>query len=453
MRGLACSSDRTVSVPFPSCGKTAWDYFRRMEKIGEGTFSQVFLAEMERTTMFGQPRKAAVKVLHPFSSPERILTEVEFLRLLGGKENVVALLRAFRQCDNVMLVLDYLDHEEFKEHFLFYTIDDVRMYVYELLTALRHVHKHNVVHRDIKPSNFLANTKTGRFGLIDFGLAHVQEHFPETDLLVDMKLKRVRLDSSSSSSFFANSATGTSPPVSAISSLFSGSASGSSSVFTKNTGNAAILQSAKGIATAASTKRPVSAHRMAVSNRSSDAEGSLLDVRPSCKAPRMGTRGFRPPEVLFRVERLHTTKIDIWAVGVILLSIVTAKYPFFVAPDDHTNLCEIHALIGTDKLRKAAEEMGVDFRSSDSFPSHSWKHIVSDLRKHVRETPLTHAEALNDDLLNLLARMLECNPLRRISAEEALLHPFFTPYLVSGIQSLDRNAEATSEHDARAVDF
>jgi len=39
------------------------------------------------------------------------------------------------------------------------TVDEVRAYMYALLTAVRHVHSINVIHRDIKHSNFLCNRK------------------------------------------------------------------------------------------------------------------------------------------------------------------------------------------------------------------------------------------------------------------------------------------------------
>ena len=41
----------------------------------------------------------------------------------------------------------------------------------ELLIALNHLHKHNVMHRDVKPGNFLYSMDTSKGVLIDFGLA------------------------------------------------------------------------------------------------------------------------------------------------------------------------------------------------------------------------------------------------------------------------------------------
>ena len=53
--------------------------------------------------------------------------------------------------------------------------------------------------------------------------------------------------------------------------------------------------------------------------------------RKAQRAPRAGTPGFRPPEVLLKFEH-QTTAVDIWAAGVILLCILSRTYPFFRAP-------------------------------------------------------------------------------------------------------------------------
>ena len=68
-------------------------------------------------------------------------------------------------------------------------------------------------------------------------------------------------------------------------------------------------------------------------------------------AARAGTPGFRPPEVLLKVE-YQTTAVDIWAAGVILLSLMTRTYPFFRSPDDMTSLAEICCIFGTDKMKQ-----------------------------------------------------------------------------------------------------
>ena len=47
----------------------------------------------------------------------------------------------------------------------------IRVYMYELLAAVEHCHRHGIVHRDIKPENVLLSERNGHVVLIDFGTA------------------------------------------------------------------------------------------------------------------------------------------------------------------------------------------------------------------------------------------------------------------------------------------
>lgn len=55
----------------------------------------------------------------------------------------------------------------------------IRGYMYELLAAVEHCHRHGIVHRDIKPENVLLSERNGHVILIDFGTA---KDLIETDL-------------------------------------------------------------------------------------------------------------------------------------------------------------------------------------------------------------------------------------------------------------------------------
>lgn len=142
------------------------------------------------------------------------------------------------------------------------------------------------------------------------------------------------------------------------------------------------------------------------------------DTRPQMKAPRAGTRGFRAPEVLFRYE-FQTRAIDMWSVGVILLCIMTAQYPFFLSMEDIDNLVEMALIFGHAEMRRTAKLYG-----------RVWKSNISTVGEE--RTPLSVlTKRLNpncefdEKLLDLLESLLDLNCHTRITAEEALSHPFF----------------------------
>lgn len=142
------------------------------------------------------------------------------------------------------------------------------------------------------------------------------------------------------------------------------------------------------------------------------------DSRPIMKAPRAGTRGFRAPEVLFRSLK-QTKTIDMWSVGVIMLSILTGQYPFFLSLDDTDALVEIALIFGNAEMRKAAK-----------FYGRTWKTNISTIGETGIElddliSKLNPNLMYNYDVIDLLTRLLDLNCEERITAEEALEHPFF----------------------------
>jgi len=144
----------------------------------------------------------------------------------------------------------------------------------------------------------------------------------------------------------------------------------------------------------------------------------LLTKKKSMRAPRGGTRGFRAPEVLLRCHN-QTVAIDVWSVGVMLLSILSTRYPFFNAPDDLVSLSEITAIFGSLEMRQVAQKL----KRKISFPFDPQeipKIPLKDLcnRLTCRKIPMP------DSAFHLLERCLDLNPSTRITALEALDHPF-----------------------------
>ena len=91
--------------------------------------------------------------------------------------NIVSVFDSGQDGDIAYLVMEFIQGEDLKQHLeagARFSVRSSIVMVHELLMALDHAHRQNVVHRDIKPANMLMEV-TGRIKLTDFGVARIQE--------------------------------------------------------------------------------------------------------------------------------------------------------------------------------------------------------------------------------------------------------------------------------------
>ncbi|CAF0902604.1 unnamed protein product [Didymodactylos carnosus] len=134
----------------------------------------------------------------------------------------------------------------------------------------------------------------------------------------------------------------------------------------------------------------------------------------------VGTRGYRAPELLLACP-YYTKAVDMWSVGCIFGEMLS-KCKIFHSYHDLPNLREIFELIGWPVSNEDLEWL----------PDHSRQYIT----KHFNNNPpqLRSFEELfpssppDDDALDLLTNLLKFNPYKRLTAEQAILHPYFQIY-------------------------
>lgn len=121
------------------------------------------------------------------------------------------------------------------------------------------------------------------------------------------------------------------------------------------------------------------------------------------------TRWYRCPELLFGA-RNYGTGVDIWAVGCILAELLL-RIPFLPGDTDLDQLSKIFQCLGTP--------------SKEEWPS--MEHLPDFVQfKPCPGTPLREIFiAASDDLLDLLQGMLTMDPLKRITATQALKSDYF----------------------------
>ncbi|EAU84562.1 AGC/Akt protein kinase [Coprinopsis cinerea okayama7 len=147
--------------------------FEFLKLIGRGTFGKVFQVRKKDTK-----RIYAMKVL----SKKEIIAKKEVAHTIGERKILqyslscpflVGLKFSFQTDMDLYLVTDFKSGGELFWHLqreTRFSEERARFYVAELILALEHLHKFNIVYRDLKPENILLDA-TGHVALCDFGLS------------------------------------------------------------------------------------------------------------------------------------------------------------------------------------------------------------------------------------------------------------------------------------------
>mmetsp|Transcript_45437 Transcript_45437/g.106247 ORF Transcript_45437/g.106247 Transcript_45437/m.106247 type:complete len:422 (-) Transcript_45437:213-1478(-) len=157
------------------------DAFERLEKVGEGTYGEVYKGrDKDDGSIVAMKKIRMTKDQESDGFPITALREIKILKQLKHK-NVVdlkeivtnAASEANRGKGSIYMIFEFMDHDLtglMDSSTPRFTSAQIKCYMKQLLEGMHYVHANNVLHRDIKGANLLLNNR-GELKLGDFGLA------------------------------------------------------------------------------------------------------------------------------------------------------------------------------------------------------------------------------------------------------------------------------------------
>ncbi|KAI4871624.1 hypothetical protein NFI96_013404 [Prochilodus magdalenae] len=311
----------------------------KLDKLGEGTYATVFKGRSKLTDSLVALKE--IRLEHEEGAPCTAIREVSLLKDLKHA-NIVTLHDIIHTDKCLTLVFEYLERD-LKQYMddcgNIMSVQNVKIFLFQLLRGLAYCHRRKVLHRDLKPQNLLINDK-GELKLADFGLARAK------------------------------------------------------SVPTKTYSNEVV------------------------------------------------TLWYRPPDVLLGSTE-YSTSIDMWGVGCIFYEMITGR-PLFPGSTVEDELHLIFRILGEDSMHalplKSPGQGSVPVKSLGPITSLGIVPNLLSIMHPVWNYPKTKCVLLlwaNESILaklvdlidsdghDLINQLLQFEARRRISAEEALRHPYF----------------------------
>jgi casein kinase II subunit alpha len=136
---------------------------------------------------------------------------------------------------------------------------------------------------------------------------------------------------------------------------------------------------------------------------------------------RVASRYFKGPELLVNL-RDYDYSLDMWSLGCMFAGMIFIMHPFFHGKDNYDQLVKIAKVLGTDALNEYIKKYKLTLEPQYDdilgvYPRKKWSSFVTEENKR-----LCPPEALD-----LLDKLLVFDHQKRLSAAEAMQHPYFAP--------------------------
>uniref|UniRef100_A0A671UF59 Cyclin dependent kinase 17 n=1 Tax=Sparus aurata TaxID=8175 RepID=A0A671UF59_SPAAU len=166
-------SRRSRRASLSEIGFGKLETYIKLDKLGEGTYATVFKGRSKLTDNLVALKE--IRLEHEEGAPCTAIREVSLLKDLKHA-NIVTLHDIVHTDKSLTLVFEYLD-KDLKQYMddcgNILSMQNVKIFLYQILRGLAYCHRRKVLHRDLKPQNLLINDR-GELKLADFGLARAK---------------------------------------------------------------------------------------------------------------------------------------------------------------------------------------------------------------------------------------------------------------------------------------
>lgn len=383
-----------------------------VRELGIGAYGCVALAYDTET----EQEVAIKKVSNVFGREvltRRALREVASLHYLSGCSNITHMLdfdTSFVEFSEIYLVLKASDADLSQIIRSNQTLTEahVKYFLVQLLRAVHYMHTVHILHRDLKPGNLLVNADCS-LQVCDFGMARAFTcKANDQGEINKIKSSGRRLSDISECSVSVSQAND------AID-VPSGCVASSSP-------RTLEINNSRPPSPCGFSSRQVSSRLQSPQLKEDTNALNHIDTSGPLQFPGgplteyVATRWYRAPEVMLCFRGGYGPPMDVWSVGCIFGELLAGK-PLFPGKDYINQLSLIHEVLGSppqqvmDQIgsQKAKEYM----QSLPSCPQKPWSSVFPDAP---------------EPALDLLSKMLQWDPSKRISAHEALAHPWLSRY-------------------------